>query len=976
MWATIHEPKALCALLALSVLTLASCCLADEVPPKECVEEPDIGFTGSMLLDEDSHYQVSWKLANNALTLKLSAQVTGWLGFGLAEQTSGSMLGADIVTAYVNDLDGTTVAEDRHVPWAAYPLQADPMPFPELDNCSHWEVLFGKQEDGHTTVIVRRALDTADPQDRPIFPSGGLQRVVYAWSASGDTVSYHSKRRGATAIDFSLNGPTHTSPPEDAVSSVELLMDAYAVSDTATTQYICRSFNVTELIGPGSRNVVFMEPVVKDKHVHHMLLHGCGNGASMSDIVAMHYPGHNVCSGGPAEGDMYGISPLGHKPCMSLMFGWAVGGGSMLLPDDVGMRIGEQHMQYLILEIHYDNPGMPKQSGVVDSSGVRLHFTKDLSTRQHEATSLTVGDIGINLAPIPAGQSAFHYEVSCPSACTNTFTGSLNVFGSFLHMHSVGRQIYMTKTSSIGDSAPSVVGRIDYWNFGFQQVTMTHSTLYTIDIGDKLNLHGVYDTSKLEHPVQFGDASDMEMLFNFMFVWPKENLNHVFLCGFYSRNDVGNFTLCGDNVILRPNPGNSTDDMGVLPAMMETLPQPTCKGPNPLSTCQGSTHPTPNPHSCNVSAGDITRSFTHCSELPLNDQKLKVFWTRHDNGDLAMAFQMDNVEGWLGYGFAKTAGKMVGSNVLIASHAEADVFAYRLLGSPRGANKDDDALNVTNKTVVSDGAQLTAFVTLLGIVGDKHDVVYATGAWTGQGPAYHHTNFGSGSIDFASGSVHVYESPQLKLKLHGLFMALGWGVLLPLGTFWPRFFKRYDPLWFHLHRVFQVLGLLMTFVALSLGLTAGSGTHTTHMGIGFTVMSIGAAVMLAGFLRPGKEHRWRSAWALFHFWFGRMGLLLAVVNICIGFTILEPAMAFWILYGLIVASMAVAFVVLTALSLVTVRPKASYDVIKEQKEDIESSREDTPASFLRNSSSALGDSDTNSDSNDDGEHSTDDRYDK
>ncbi|KAL6062525.1 DBH-like monooxygenase protein 1, variant 2 [Balamuthia mandrillaris] len=874
------------------------------------------------------------------------------------------MLGADIVTAYVNDLDGTTVAEDRHVPWAAYPLQADPMPFPELDNCSHWEVLFGKQEDGYTTVILRRALDTADPHDRPIFPSGGLQRVVYSWSASGDTVSYHSNRRGATAIDFSLREPPQTSPPEDVVSSVELLMDSYAVSDTATTQYICRSFNVTELIGPGSRNVVFMEPIVKDKHVHHMLVHGCGNGASMSDIVAMHYPGHNVCSGEPAEGDMYGISPFSHGPCVSLMFGWAVGSGPMLLPDDVGLRIGEQYTQYIILEIHYDNPGMPKQKGVVDSSGVRLHFTKDLSTRQYEATSLTVGDIGLNLAPIPARQSAFHYEVSCPSACTNTFAGPLNVFGAFLHMHSVGRQIYMTKTSSASSSAPSVVGRIDYWNFGFQQVAMTHSTLYTIHPGDKLNLHGVYDTSKLDHPVEFGDASDMEMLYNFMFVWPKENLNQVFHCGYYSRKALGNFTLCGNNAILGPNPGNSTDYMGELPVVMETLPQFTCKGPNPHSTCQGSIQPTPTLHSCKVSAGDITRSFTHCSELPLNDKTLKVFWTRHDNEDLTMAFQMDNVEGWLGYGFAKTAGKMVGSNVLIASHAEVDAFAYRLVDSPRGADKENDALNVTNKMVVSDGAQLTVFVRLLGIVGDKHDVVYATGAWTGQGPADHHANFGSGSIDFASGSVHVDDGRQLKLKLHGLLMALGWGILLPLGTFWPRFFKRYDPLWFHLHRVFQVLGLLIALVALWLGLTAGSETHATHMGIGFTVMSIGGAVMLAGFLRPGKGHRWRSIWALFHFWFGRMGLVLAVVNICIGFTILEPAVVFWILYGLMVASLVVAFVVLTALTLITARPK-TFAIIKEQ--DIELSEEDTADSFLQNSPSALEDSDTNSDSDSNGD---------
>jgi hypothetical protein len=42
------------------------------------------------------------------------------------------------------------------------------------------------------------------------------------------------------------------------------------------------------------------------------------------------------------------------------------------------------------------------------------------------------------------------------------------------------------------------------------------------------------------------------------------------------------------------------------------------------------------------------------------------------------------------------------------------------------------------------------------------------------------------------------------IHFHGLFMFLSWGLLLVTGVFVARFLKHKDPLWFHLHRIFQV----------------------------------------------------------------------------------------------------------------------------------------------------------------------------
>jgi hypothetical protein len=78
----------------------------------------------------------------------------------------------------------------------SYPLLTSPMPNPALDNCQNWEVLSGSESNGYTTAVIRRALVTADQNDR-IIMSSGSQRIVYAWGTTSDSVTYHSSRRGA-----------------------------------------------------------------------------------------------------------------------------------------------------------------------------------------------------------------------------------------------------------------------------------------------------------------------------------------------------------------------------------------------------------------------------------------------------------------------------------------------------------------------------------------------------------------------------------------------------------------------------------------------------------------------------------------------------------------------------------------------------------------------------------------------------------
>lgn len=97
----------------------------------------------------------------------------------------------------------------------------------------------------------------------------------------------------------------------------------------------------------------------------------------------------------------------------------------------------ETSKPYLVLETHFDNP--EGTSGTIDNSGIRIYYTD--TARQYEAGSLLIGD------PLIARfdqivKSGFLYQHSCPSECTSRMSKPINMFGSFMHMHTTGKQIY------------------------------------------------------------------------------------------------------------------------------------------------------------------------------------------------------------------------------------------------------------------------------------------------------------------------------------------------------------------------------------------------------------------------------------------------------------------------------------------------------------------------------------------------------
>ena len=77
--------------------------------------------------------------------------------------------------------------------------------------------------------------------------------------------------------------------------------------------------------------------------------------------------------------------------------------------------IGGKSHQFLILEVHYDNP--KRIEGVVDNSGLKLFYVSD--EPEQRAGLLTFGSESSSKLVIPPGADSFVINAMCPSQCTH-----------------------------------------------------------------------------------------------------------------------------------------------------------------------------------------------------------------------------------------------------------------------------------------------------------------------------------------------------------------------------------------------------------------------------------------------------------------------------------------------------------------------------------------------------------------------------
>ncbi|MBL4687534.1 MAG: hypothetical protein JKY37_23260, partial [Nannocystaceae bacterium] len=195
--------------------------------------------------------------------------------------------------------------------------------------------------------------------------------------------------------------------------------------------------------------------------------------------------------------------------------GWAPGGQNMTMPDGVGLQLAEAG-DWFILQIHYNNSA--HYNDVVDSSGVA--FCAADSPRTDTAGILSVGTVGID---IPANTTG-HQEVgTCGWLGTIGWPAELHVIGGSPHMHQYGRGL-TTELLRGGNAGQEMITNVPNFTFENQGMHLNEPEVI-IHPGDRLRTTCTFDNPN-PFRVGFGEATGDEMCFNFMLVYPIQQIHN------------------------------------------------------------------------------------------------------------------------------------------------------------------------------------------------------------------------------------------------------------------------------------------------------------------------------------------------------------------------------------------------------------------------------------------------------------------
>ena len=134
-------------------------------------------------------------------------------------------------------------------------------------------------------------------------------------------------------------------------------------------------------------------------------------------------------------------------------------------------------------------------------------------------------------------------------------------------------------------------------------------------------------------------------------------------------------------------------------------------------------------------------------------------------------------------------------------------------------------------------------------------------------------------------SVTYSENESAKIA-HQVLMAVGWGIIIPLGIVGARAKNQLKaPKWYNMHRYMQAVGYVIGLIGFGLGFAITSSwetNYTVHRDLGITITVLATVQVLALLWKPQPGTTLRKYWGPYHIWVGRATTILAIVNIYYG----------------------------------------------------------------------------------------------
>lgn len=454
-------------------------------------------------------YELYWTFdnENEIITFAVRVNTTGWVGFGFSYD--GQMPNSDVVIGWV--VGDNSFFHDRFATGRRQPA---------IDEQQDWTLVDAEEVDGFTILEFKRKYITCDDKDIPI--RGETIKVLWSFRVDEDPTSENigfdliHDYKGSRSLNL-LGGLPSVAPDPDNLKAYDVVVDNIEIPNKDTT-YWCAAFQLPENIRNEKQYITKFSPLItkgNEAQVHHLLIYTCDG-----------LDGTHVGTGGDCDEGVANEV----KECRgeTLIAGWAVGGEEFRYPDNVALPFGGPGShQYLVMELHYDNPEMI--SGIRDSSGIRFHYTS--TARELDAGILDIGHQVYPTMIVPPGVANFTITGICSAECTEKFfpEDGIHIFANLLHTHVIGHGLtlqhlrYNSECGVYEELQP--IDRNLQYDFNYQQFTHLRRTT-TVLPGDILVLKCFYGSENANGITVGGLSTRDEMCLTFPVYYPKLSLTH------------------------------------------------------------------------------------------------------------------------------------------------------------------------------------------------------------------------------------------------------------------------------------------------------------------------------------------------------------------------------------------------------------------------------------------------------------------
>lgn len=301
-----------------------------------------------------------------------------------------------------------------------------------------------------------------------------------------------------------------------------------------------------------------------------------------------------------------------------------------------------------------------------------------------------------------------------------------------------------------------------------------------------------------------------------------------------------------------------------------------------------------------------------------------VYWTI-SSGTIETLFSgKPEKGGYVGWGWG--SHKMVGSSAAVvfvdpsSSKPRLEDFYLRAESTDGVKIDSKQVLSVKEADQAADGTLMGYFVRPLGsnVKEGVVDAIWAVGPSTSGNVTLsdHKSAHATSKFDLTStgkaqdgGGGGDGSEIEGHWVFHGFVLGIAWFLVAPLGIFWMRFLKKFNPRTFQIHRVVMVTVLLLTLIGFLIGLVKGKREEMAHFVIGCIVASLTIIQVLIGIFRPKHESKLRGLFYLIHSQTGRASYIMGVVNCFVGLGLLNAKAYWYVICALCVIAAIALFVV-------------------------------------------------------------------